>query len=199
MDRALQSLYRATRDLHELVIRLHTQLENRFKIEIDLEELVDGIYALRETSKFLEDSRKVADKFKHTLERQTCLVWAMRADDSNIRTEYCTGTPDVKPMASIPTKKRDPVAFVALMKYLGVPEHLIGDDEDSPAVVPNWKGMSSLLAVLAKEGKPLPPGIDPESVYNDYSVTIYRRRDVDEELCKTKGVEEPVLGENDEY
>ena len=53
--------------------------------------------------------------------------------------------------------------------------------------------------MLAEEGKPLPPGIDPENTYPTYSLVIRSKRDLDELLVNFwKAHNELTTGKEDE-
>jgi hypothetical protein len=48
----------------------------------------------------------------------------------------------------------------------------VKNDEDSEAVRPHWPGMVSYLTGLMRQGRPLPPGIDPEKTYPRYKLRL---------------------------
>ena len=88
----------------------------------------------------------------------------------------------------MPSKKKDPVAYAALMDHLGI----TGDVAEHDAARLHWPGMMAMVTALAEQGKPLPPGIDPNSQYPQYSVTKLKKRDID------LGIGEPEKGVPDD-
>jgi len=142
-------------------------------------ELADMAFALREMSKLFKDMEKDTRILGELAEKMACLKWMVAGgDEDNIKTDYCTATPDMKHIAAIPKREKDPEAFAALMKHFNIPESAFpGEDED--IVRPHWPGVVSALSKAMQEGKPLPKGIDPTKTYPHYRLTIRKRKDID--------------------
>lgn len=164
-----------TKEANAQVLTTLAELSQRVK-QHTLHELTDDVYALREIAKLGDEIRKRANKMKETLERVACMGWVATDPDGPIRTEYCTGTPDVKQMASLPHPERDPDDYAALMKFLGV------ENEDAVrlgAVSLHYTRTADWITEMAGRGEPLPPGIKSEKTYPQYKLTVRGKKEVD--------------------
>jgi len=161
-----------------------TKLRDSVKTgKFTLEELVDRIFVLRETSKYLEDIRKEIDGVKHIMEQVCCAQYTVKYSDDPgksepIRATLATGTPKLSMRAKLPKLRSEPERYHKLLKYFGIPDKLINSDTFRP----HWPSMCEHLRVLAEEGKPLPDGINPDETYPVYSVTVLSRKDLEEIL-----------------
>lgn len=141
-----------------------------------LTDMVNFIYVMRELSKFADDLRKEADGIMHMFENMTCAVYTTQNTLGPIRASLATGTPDLKLGVKIPNQRRDPEKFQKMMAYFGVSDSAVADR----LVKPYWPGICEHVSILAEEGKPLPPGIDPENTYPTYKVRIKMIANLDE-------------------
>lgn len=152
------------------------------KTERDIRQLADTAYAMREAYALLDRLRKDVKAIQDLAEKMACLLYTADATHSandSIRTGYCTATPDVGLMASLPKKNKDPEGFAAMMQYMGIPDVLWNTpSEDDEAVRPHWPGMVSYLTKLMGEGRPLPPGLNPERTYPVYKLKIRKVKDI---------------------
>jgi hypothetical protein len=163
-------------DIHAALARLAEEAKRL----TSLPELVDLIYALRKTSELADTARKEMNRIEELTIKQACLIWTT-TDGNPIRSDYVTGSPDIKMMASLPRRKSNPEGYAALMRYLGVPDELWDtSDEESEAVRPHFPGMVDLLSRAMQEGRPLPPGISPENTYPLYKMRLVAKKGVDE-------------------
>jgi len=142
----------------------------------DMKDMVSFIYIMREVSTLANDLRKECDGIQKMFENSVCAIWVIQGNNKPIRSALATGSPDLKLGVSIPNQKREPEAFKELMEYFKIPENVIEDN----ILKPYWPGLCEHISQLAEEGKPLPPGIDPNKTYPTYSVRIKRRKDLDE-------------------
>lgn len=143
-----------------------------------MEELVNLVYISREISKLTNDLRKETDGIVHILEQVACVVHLTRSEGKPIRASLATGSPSMKLSVNIPHRERNPEDFEALMNYFGIDLNSITDR----AVRPHWPAICEMVSVLAEEGKPLPPGINPDKTYPTYTLRITAKRDLDELL-----------------
>jgi hypothetical protein len=60
------------------------------------------------------------------------------------------------------------------MEHLGIPEHMAAGD----VVRPHWPGLKEYLTKLAQQGLPLPPGIDPQKTYSEYTLEVRKKKGV---------------------
>jgi len=76
----------------------------------------------------------------------------------------------------LPRSNSDPENFKKLIDYLDINYKAI----ETKAVKLYWPGLCKLASELAEQGKPLPPGINPDDTYPTYGVNIMSRQDLDE-------------------
>ena len=184
----LQECYADAKAAHEAVYIKLQKLRQTFP-ELPIEELADAAYALRESEKYLEDTRKELKATAQTIERFCCLKYLTDASNTEpIRTEYCTATPDMQTCAKIPKRKDNPAAYEAMMKWLGI-DPLLWDYgeietengiEDTEVVSVHWPGFTALLGRLAANGLPLPDGVEVDATYHLYKLRIRKRKAVGE-------------------
>lgn len=144
------------------------------------EEHADAAYAFRETHKLIDDVRKRLEDLRKLSEKMACVIAAATFDADTIRTDYCSATPDVKPIASVPSRSRQPEEYAKLMSWLGVPEGLWSTNDDHAPIKPHWPGVMEMLDREMRAGRPLPPGIDPNKTYNEYKLVIRGKKGVSE-------------------
>lgn len=172
----LARLYRETRALHAGITRALMGVEEAIKTASDEADMADIAYALREIADFADHIRKQCNVQQKLAEKMACVLTVCITQSAEpIRTEYCTATPDVRPIVSVPRRSTHPKEFEALMNYLGVPKRL-WEGGDHAVVKPHFPGLVDLLAKEQQDGKPLPPGIDPNKVYQDYKLNIRKRK-----------------------
>lgn len=164
---------------HENLYKKLTALRELASNSPDMIELTDISYALHTCEKFVKDSSKEVRALKELIDKIVCAMWVQNGVHQPIRTEYVTGSPDVKVMAKIPTRRGDPENFKKLMTFLNVPEELwnMGDDEHLPINI-HYPGMVDHISALATQGKPLPNGIDPSTTYPLYKLTLRPRKEI---------------------
>ena len=156
-----------------------------------LEEMVDFIYVVREISKLADDLRKEADGIKHIFENMTCALYVSLNWTIPIRAPLATGSPDLKLGVNVPNRKKEPERFQALMNFFGVPT----DSFEARVVKPYWPGICEQISILAEEGKPLPPGINPDDTYPTYKVRVKMIANLDELVRALREAKEENLKE----
>lgn len=165
------------RDVYLSSYKLMSILRDKLrKNKYSLKDMVNFIYVMREISKFADDLRKEADGISHLFENMACAVWVTQGDGEPIRSALATGTPDVKLAIKIPSRKTQPEEYAKLMKHFEIPEQAITDK----VVKLYWPGLCEHVSLLAEEGKPLPPGVDPNNTYPTYKVRIKPYANLDE-------------------
>lgn len=170
-------IFTAIRDLHGFLYPKIKQLREETQRCRNLERLADRCMAAKQSLNYVNDLRKELNLLQELAERLACLIWVQLEMTESIKTEHTTAIPNVKMMAAVPKKRTQPEAYAAFMDFLGVPKALYEGDED--AVRPHWPGMVEYLSGLLAEGKPLPPGIEPDKTYPVYSLTCRKRMEVD--------------------
>lgn len=183
---------KATRELTECLGLIETAHSRTFKLLLECRgppdgaecgDLVDMAFLMRKAMELAEDLRKELRGTKEFLERFICLRWLVDAKGVNdadvdmcIRGKLATGTPRVRTTASLPLETKDPKAYYAFMKRIGV----FGQAIRRGLVRPHWPSVTDYLSDLMAQGKPLPPGIDRDRTYSTYQV-VMRENKVDEQ------------------
>lgn len=178
-----KTLYADVKKAHERqykrLIALRTEVHEMAK-QVDLDELADVAFALREIEKLTHDIEKEARLLREFTEKLACAAWVQIGEAETIKTEYCTATPSVKMMVSLPTRKNQPEQYQQLCLALGIPSELIGDETDPGPVSVNWPGMVEYLTAKLQKGEPLPAGLDMKKTYNIYKLNIRKRKEIDD-------------------
>jgi hypothetical protein len=152
----------------------------------DMVGLADIAYVMREAEKFASDTTKALAEVRSRCEKFAALQYT-QADGAlgdTIKTDYCTATVGMKICANIPTFKKSPDAYEALMKWLGVDPMLWdkGDQltdlgiEDTEVVRVHWPGFQCLINRLLASGFPMPEGIDANATYTQFTLRILSRK-----------------------
>lgn len=180
LTRLYQKAHKAYEEIHPLVQEIRAELEN-----YSLEDLVDTSAVLHRSSQWLNEMRKKMDGFKSFSDRLACLIFLTKIDkegrpQKNIKTKYCTATPRIKYVPKIPRKDKDPEAFTAFMKHLGVSDEAI----EFETVRPHWPGVVDLCGFLASQGQPNPPGVSVSENAAEYALTIRLTKNLEEERVK---------------
>lgn len=142
----------------------------------ELKDMVNFIYVIREISRLADDLRKEADGIGHMFENVLCAVYVTANETGPIRASLATGTPDLKLGVKVPNQKREPERFQKLMTHFGISKEVIS----ARVVKPYWPGICEQVSRLAEEGKPLPPGINPDDTYPTYKVRVKMIQNLDE-------------------
>ena len=141
----------------------------------ELNDMVNVIHVMREISKLTNDLRKEADGIMHIFENATCVIYVSLNETELIRASLATGSPNLKLGVKVPNRNNEPERFYKLMNFFKVPMSSF----EERVIKPHWPGICEQISILAEEGKPLPPGINPEDTYPTYTVRITSVRDID--------------------
>jgi hypothetical protein len=180
MKENYQDFYRRASEAHNFVIATLPTLGPK----ANLSDLADLLLSLKKSSDLLDDARKEIDKVMRAVEAIFCKLAVTSNMTEPVRTDYCTATPKLKMVASIPSIKTEPEKYAQLMRYLKIPEHLwstaggVNGEYQSAKVALHWPGICDLLTERARLGEPMPPGIDPAKVTTNYSVRLTQRKEI---------------------
>lgn len=177
MHKSVIDLFRHVKEWYTHTYQELTKVKDMLQAAKTPEEATDIAYAMREMHKWCDDIRKEMMRLKEVGDRIACLYWVMNPTDESIRTDYCTAVPKIQQQAKVPKLHTDPDAYFALMDFLKVP-HAVAKAE---IVRPYWPAVVELLSTMAEEGRPLPPGIDPNGARPIYCLSIRGKRSIDEE------------------
>lgn len=154
------------------------------KTEQSLEELADMAYAMREIAKFADELRKQAARVQDTAGKLACLYWSERQQMEPIKTQHCTGTPEVGLMVAIPHKRNDPEKYAAFIDWLGIPREVAvlndpsNKDEHAPVDL-HYNGVCEYLTKRLATGGDMPPGVDLEKTYSVFNLRLRKKKAVD--------------------
>lgn len=168
MNPHAKALYGQARATHWVEHDALVRLDQALKGSGDLNAHVDVIYALKQCSKLFEDLRKECDKHVEDLIKKACALWCAQGDATSIRTEYCTATPSVK--QTVVTPKEGTPEYKLLLDYFGVPE--------GTPFRPHWPSMRDRVAKDMAEGKPVPPGCDPNQTQTIFAMKCLKRKPI---------------------
>jgi hypothetical protein len=186
MLQIVKELYARTREAHSEIYTLLIAVQKLKQTPgaMTLEEFADAAYATDKAAKMLKDLEREMRLEHERIERLTCLIWTKLGDaaEKNIKTPYVTATPDVKLMAALPTRKKNPEEFKKLMKYLKIPECHIGDEDQKGIIDLNFRAMIEWLSDRQAQGLPLPPGIEASTTYPVYKLLLLSKEDPDAEV-----------------
>ena len=180
MKREAIEIFKAIKTARNSIVANLVRLEESVNTGCDgsLLELADIAYALRDTRDMAEDIRKRCDALGKTAQNFACLGAVTLEHGGTIGTEYVAATPSVKTVVSIPSRKKEPEAFAKLMDHLKVPRELWERGEHA-AMQPHWPGLMELVSERQANGLPMPPGIDPNKTYAEYSLRMRGRKEID--------------------
>lgn len=173
----LITAYAEARRAHMMMCQQFVMVEQQLRGSRDMKELADAVHALKQISDLANDIKKEANRRKEFFERLCCAVW-MNGDGSPIKTEYCTGSPEVK--QTVATPKSDTPEYADFCKHFGV--------DPSLPFRPHWPTMLDRISDDLAQGKPLPPGCDPSTVWTVFRVATRRIKPIDGDT-----VEDPEL------
>lgn len=174
--------YGLARQTHERLYNLLREAERTLTTTPDLAEQVDAAYAMRETAKLLDDTRKDASRLCETASKIACAIAIKSGSADTIRTEYVSATPKMDMAPAVPNRRRDPEQYRAFCAAVGIPEALVNVDENASQVFElHWPGLVSHFTALMEEGKPLPPGVRLDQTYPVYKLSMRGRKEVDAE------------------
>jgi len=175
MHTSAKLLYVQARKAHREIYKQLIDLKEDVANELSEVELADAAFALAQSIKYLEDLRKELTKAASHIKNMACLLWtenqATTMNGEPIRTPYCTAMPEVKMYAPFPIKK-DREGWDELMDWLGIPKEIA----DKEIVRPHYPSMLELCTELSKEGKPLPPGVDPSKKKAQYDLKMRKTK-----------------------
>jgi hypothetical protein len=180
MNPVLVQLYKEARSLHESFVKVDAALRKELTTNPNVEDHADAVYALRELAKLADEVRKKANSISEISQKLACVIQVATKNTDTIRTDHCIGTTDVKPIVTLPKQSTQPEQFAALMNWLGIPAAMWDRGDDHSVVKPHWPGMMNYLAEQMAAGRSLPPGVDPNKVYDEYKLTVRSKKGVAE-------------------
>lgn len=176
----LQKIYKRVDDLWTTQYDEYEELQNEMSGMItSAEEGADIVYALDQTIKKMEDLTKHYKRALTMANEITAAVYVQENINNvtsdglqPIRTDYCTASLKTKTAVGIPSKKKQPEKYAALMEALGVPEKLRG------ALVPHYMGMMELYTDGLEKGVDHLNGWEPEKEYIVFTFTTRKKQGI---------------------
>lgn len=171
MHPILQEAYvRADRAFAELTHTLAEldQAQKKFK----LPDWADSAYALREVHDRLDRLRKEVNRRQEVVARILCLA-CPKMGVTDVQTDYCTATPDVKMMAKAPRSPDDPLYRKALTE-MGVSESMV----DTGLLKFNFKTLEDMTTRAMESGDQPPLGLPPTHTFPVYRVLVRKKKEI---------------------
>jgi len=169
-------LYCQTKDFFDALAKQLSSLKEKIAVEKDLTELVDTVYALRDTLQLIEHMRSELIKLKQSCEQLSCFI-GMAMEEVEVKTDYCSAKLDINLGYKVVKKREQPEKYREFLKELGFPEGLLTDD--MPEIFRlHWPGFQEYCRKCAQEGKNVPKNIGEPM--NEYTVSIRKRKNIDE-------------------
>lgn len=167
MNESSKELYSETKTFFTKRIMELKELEN----VNNLDDCIDAIYSIRETVAYLEALRKQLEAVSEEFQTVVCMSLLTRHKKSH-STEYCTGVKRSTLSYNIPTKKKEPEEYCALMEFLNIPPDVIRQE----LVRVHWPAFREYATGLISKG--IEPPIDPSKKTPHFGVTIRKKKDI---------------------
>lgn len=172
MREKLVELYKLLRSTHaQAYVALQPERALAQKT-VDLKELADSAFALREIQALAKDIEKEARLAKEVYEKIACVVLLETTNDECIRTEYCHAKPLLKTMRSVP-KKGTP-EYVEFCDAIGITPFAVEHDTARP----HWPGLVEYVTECDRAGLNPPKGMGKDP-YHVFSLTIRKKPGAD--------------------
>ena len=159
----------------QLMIVIHKFRKQNEK-ELNLFELVDADYALREILQVVDDIRKDIEKERRMVEAKTGMACMTAEKDLEIKTWYCSAKVISELIPSLPRRTTDPETYDKFMRFFGVKKKFLEFDLlriHFPNLM-NWYSHSWLAS-----GKPEIPGIQTKDHNVIYKLLIRKKKDIE--------------------
>lgn len=170
------------REVHDRLIQVHDDLVGELMVnrapiierKLDVGDLADIGYFLRELERHLDEMRKDCKARKELIARLICLHATMKMqegeDSGRVVGKYASANPDLGYVPVLP--KRGTPEYDDLMASIGVPKEAYADG----LVTPHWKHVQEWLEERAASGQDVPKGVTTRP---DYRATFHRRKKAD--------------------
>lgn len=157
-------------DTHALLTDLSANVKSRSTYS--LEDLVDLGFLCREISRLVDDLRKECNARQELIGKVIALEVTQESvagtrTDPTVRGTLATGTPDVKPIASVP--RPGTPAYASMCAHFG----LDGEAVENQMFEFRFKRIGDWLLRLAEEGRDPPKGF--LQTYQKFS-TVFRKK-----------------------
>ena len=181
MDDARQkalALYAQVKETHESVFVNMQRAKEAVRELQNLEQIVDVIAVLKKSDELLKDTKSQVAALTAKLQEIACKLY-MQHGASNIgepiRTEWVTGTPDIRVKPSLPSFKLNPTMFIAMCNDLGYPL----EAGDAEMFRPHYPSVMTYLSKLQEQCKPMPAWVDTNRSGSEFGVKCLWKRDVE--------------------
>lgn len=175
MKKEIVVMYTDAKQVHHLLFKDLQHIETLFT-QSNLAERIDIVYGLQKTSEMLDEVRKQIDKVEKSLATKACMEMEV-GGLQKMKTPYCSATVKVENFANLPHKRaKDPEKFDTIMASLGVPSEI----SRMEGVRFHWPGFKEYLTNCVAAGNPIPPGISPNDMYTEYTLSTRKTKEPDE-------------------
>lgn len=167
----------AVRESVKLCLRARSALQTAFKSYIDpnggttIDDMVDDLYLLKQAEQFYDQYARDLRRQIESQSGQLALVF-MASYKTSHSTDWATATNKTEAKPSIPEKGSP--EYRELLTYLGVPE----DRHEEDGIRPHWPTIKAQCELALSQGKPLPPGINPQQTTLKPSIAIRAKQEL---------------------
>lgn len=170
-----QTAYAKIEDFYVDVFEMLRSVAVSGKTCDDMRETADIAYLTKKAAEYTKQLTTQLNKISEVAQKRTCIMAIEDDHETEIRGKYVVASPDMKMMAPIPKRKKEPERFEELMNALEIPNALWqGTTEE--AVRPHWPGIIELTNKNIQEGKKLPDGLDENSMYPIYKLRMRKSK-----------------------
>lgn len=173
MKQHSQKLYKTVQDFYQSCVSQLMEIEKALDDEIDVAELADYAYALRESANSLEALEKALRKAQTIrAEKKLAYLQITQAPTENIQTKYCTVCIDPTTAMRVPKLSELPEVYFAMCADLGIREDLAQIE----LFRVHYPGFERYCTQLAAEGLPVPKWAETLTEYNTLRVKLIKRK-----------------------
>lgn len=166
----LKSVHHCSQDAHEFVINSLGDINKLTHGDPAL--LMDAIYALKQSHKFLEDARKEIGKTLEKLQRLGCLAM-MQSASTRLDGEWASGTPLVTEQPYTPQPGDE--NYASFMAELGVSDELLARG----TVKPRFSAVQGIVASCLEEGRQIPEALKSAKLIKKFTVVARSKHVLD--------------------
>ena len=168
------SIYAHIRSAHHQAFVEMDRLKTLVGKELEVGATCDAIGVLKRSEELLKSASYEVNQAIKQLSKVACALYLRDGNTGEpVRTEWLTATPDTKSVPTLPKRDKDPEKYAAMAEFFGVPQSAWG------VFRPHWPDMKEYITQCEAESKPLPPGIDADTLKTEYVVICRWKKDVE--------------------
>jgi len=140
---------------------------------LDVEDALDTGYAMRDSAEYLNEIKKTIEKFSAKLQAGLCLSF-LQQGVKTWKTDYVTGTVNIRMVATPPKLATDPERYRALMEHFKIPEEVY----ERELVRIHYPSYEMYCTEVMKRGESAPAGVDPSDMRGLPKITFRKKKGI---------------------